>query len=173
MRGQSIIHDIDYDPVSRQLMSVICVSDPAMLRRLRVQAVWDTGAGISLIAKSIADRLALRADFDFGISGAFASSTARLVTAWALLCIGGTSIPLIAGIVDDDKIPGGWYKVVLGMPFIERGDFHIYHGKDKHLKAKFVYPPLPEIDIERIARSIGRDPATQSITQDDTNNENK
>lgn len=163
MTGRSVIAPIDYE--AGQLLSWIEVFNPEpqlSTERVTVRALWDTGAGISLIRRSIVRRLNLKEELLFNVNGAFGSGASSLAAAMVTLCIDGAAIPMPVGIVDDATIPGQWYDVVLGMPFISLGDFHVYHN-DSRIEAKFIYKPLPPIDYLKLAKSLNRNPATQPI----------
>ena len=117
-------------PISgMQIRSEVRVSKPVALnrkllvRRHHVFALWDTGASISAISRSLADKLELKV-----YEHAVLSTAAGLMNAFRDivlldLLIDGSVIPVKAAIVD--SIPGENNQFMIGMDVIQRGSFTI------------------------------------------------
>ena len=161
MKGLSTYCEIRMASHGDRMHSAVVVRNPVIARRtLTVNALWDTGATVSIMARSIAEKLGLRYEpISFNVSGAFSGCTSSLSGAIAQLCIGAAPIPLPVAVVDDKDMMPGLPRLVLGMTFINLGDLHVYH-EGTTVKGVFIYPPLPSIDFIGLAKEAGRTPAT-------------
>lgn len=118
-----------------QIRSEVRVSKPVALNRKllvrwhHVFALWDTGASISGISRSLADKLELKV-----YEHAVLSTAAGLLNAFRDivlldLLIDGSVIPVKAAIVD--SIPGENNQFLIGMDVIQCGSFSINADHDK------------------------------------------
>lgn len=130
-------------PVFRgRISSMIYVSPyrDASIMQLKVRALWDMGASITLISKALADRLGI----------ALTPTTSRLRTAlgfeakvpegeaWITIVLGSFPIKLKV-MVTEHAATDNDIDIVLGLDFIAKGDF-ILSNDGGQLMFSFCYP---------------------------------
>lgn len=110
-------------------------------RGIKVKAVWDTGASMSLVSKEVADLLKLPVGESSEIRGAFDSkcncpkSVARL-----MIVLGAQTITHNVQVAERPHCDLDC-DVVLGLDFITLGDFALSHD-GKQLLMSFTFPPI-------------------------------
>ncbi len=144
-------------PVFRgRISSMIYVSpnsDPSLMQ-IKARALWDPGASITLMSKSLANRLGL----------ALTPSGARLRTAlgfeskvpegeaWVTIVLGSFPVKLKVMVTEhaatDDDI-----DIVLGLDFITKGDFLISNDGGQ-LMFSFCYPSGFPVDFHGILTKL-------------------
>lgn len=144
-------------PVFRgRISSMIYVSpsrDPTIMQ-LKVRALWDIGASITLISKSLADRL--------GIT--LSPTTARLCTAlgfetkvpqgeaWITIVLGSFPIKMKV-MVTEHAATDKDIEIVLGLDFIAKGDF-LLSNDGGELMFSFCYPSGFPLDFHKVLNDL-------------------
>lgn len=114
----------------------------------RVNAMWDTGADISLMSKELAEKLEI--DFTKPMSGVGMFGTGETVVGFAYIALmsNGQVVETYAAIIDSTS-PTGEYSFIIGMDFIRKGTLAISSSK-LETTLSFTIPSPEPIDFTRL-----------------------
>jgi hypothetical protein len=147
------------------IFSTVAISNPASPHspHILANAMWDTGASISVISSTVCQRLGLQSFGEMLLDGAFAAAHTSKTKVLVSVCIDGMEILTPAAICEEKLSVRTPPDLVLGLDFISKGDFAISHDAEGFPLFSFTYPPLPgTIDFIDIAHRLDMDVATST-----------
>ncbi len=105
-------------------ITILNISEGKDVIAARVNAMWDTGAEICLISKTLAELLRIKFNEPLPGSGVFGNGRTVVGIAYVSLIGNGTLVDTYAAIVDSTS-PSGEYSFIIGMDFIRKGTLAI------------------------------------------------
>jgi hypothetical protein len=153
------------------IFSTVAISNPANPHGARVlaNAMWDTGASISVISSAVCERLGLNSYGEMLLDGAFAAAHTSKTKVLVSVCIDGMEILTPAAICEEKLSVRTPPDLVLGLDFISKGDFAISHDNDGYPIFSFTYPShCGAIDVVDIANHLNLKVASTEYSNDET-----
>lgn len=145
---------VTMSPVVR-MTSCVEISHPFRDDACTVNALWDLGAGISVLFKSIADRIGLEPEGKCRLLTAGGTVCSDVATACLRICIGGVGIDIQVAIIPD-RNDGTATPLTIGADVITRGCLSVFPGDDGRPRFSFLYPPSAGIDYHEFCEKIGQ-----------------
>lgn len=131
-----------------QLCSQVRISKPipesgkVILKRCAVKALWDTGAVISAVSRSVASKLGLKAKERARLATVSGEASAVKDIVLLDLFISNMVIPVKVAIVD--SVPGTDNDFLIGMDVIQCGELSVKSDHDRHT-FDVEFSPYPDI----------------------------
>lgn len=148
-------------PVVR-MTSCVEISHPFNDNSCTVNALWDLGAGISVLHKSVADKIGLEPEGKCRLLTAGGTVVSDVATACLRICIGGVGIDIHVAIIPD-RNDGSTTQFTIGADVITRGCLSIFPGDDGRPRFSFLYPPSAGIDYHEFCQRIGQNHADRQF----------
>lgn len=130
-----------------------------------VVCLWDTGAHICMMSKSLYTSLGFNFVNKRKVIGAVESVESLIGMTTVRLCVNGVDLEVEAGVLPDS--PGLEDQFIVGMNVISLGEFH-FSFKDGMSCFSFRIPAKSKIDC--VAEALNRDPSCVTDTYNQTDN---
>ena len=160
---------VSLSPAMR-LLSFVSVSNPETGKSENVQALWDTGAALTVLARSVAENLGLEPVGNATLVSAFGSGHIDMALASVIICVGGMPVQSYVGVIDDRYRTDPSVHITIGLDFISLGDFAVSHDDDGFPIFSFSYPPAIKIDFQEMSGKLGIEVASKDFSSSNKKN---